>query len=159
MKKKFSKKKKPPGGKPANAKNQTKKDANKPNGSNGFKEGCWYCGMKNHMQKSCFKRKAANAPMVDQQGNPYASGAGVNSLTAFQMMQMQQQHQQQQLQQQQREQLEQLAEKTPFPHLASIQYAQSENGGGGVNSGWAANPYRSTGGGIENVPNGFPLNY
>jgi hypothetical protein len=161
LKKKFSKKKKSPGGKPANNRSQTKKDANKANGSNGShnKEGCWFCGMKNHLQKNCFKRKSANAPMVDQHGQPYASGAGVNSLTAMQMMQLQQQHQQQQLQQQQREQLEQLAEKSPFPHLASIQYAQSEQGGGGGNSGWASNPYRSTGGGFENVPNGFPLNY
>jgi hypothetical protein len=128
----------------------------KPKFSNGqnaasAKDGCRFCGNKGHMQRACFKRKAAGAPCVDQAGNPLP-GESVSSIENFQQfVQWQQQQLQQQREQQQRTATPFMAPGQQYAHADSI-----ERVGGGA---WAHNPYNVTGQGYENVPNGFPLKY
>jgi len=111
------------------------------------KDECRYCHMKGHMQRACFKRKAAGAPCVDQFGNPLP-GESVNSVTS------QQQQFQQWQQQQQQQQHHNASAFTSHPQHYAQMGAQ-----GGVGALWAHNPYTSQGGEYENVPSGFPLNY
>ena len=113
------------------------------------KDECRYCHAKGHMQRACFKRKAAGAPCVDQFGNPLP-GETVNSVTAqLQFEQWQQQQQQQQQQQ---------YNSAPALNPSQQHYAQM-GASGGVGALWAHNPYVNKGGEYENVPTGFPLNY
>ena len=109
---------------------------------------CRYCRAKGHMQRACFKRKAAGAPCVDQFGNPLP-GETVNAVTT----QQQQFEQWQQQQQQQPSQQQHNTYNYPPP-----QYAQM-GANGGVGALWTHNPYVNKGGEFENVPTGFPLNY
>ena len=112
---------------------------------------CRYCRVKGHMQRACFKRKAAGAPCVDQFGNPLA-GENVSAV-ATQQQQFEQWQQQQQQQQQQLSQQQHHSFNYPPP-----QYAQM-GANGGVGALWTHNPYVNKGGEFENVPTGFPLNY
>ena len=108
------------------------------------KDECRYCHMKGHMQRACFKRKAAGAPCVDQFGNPLP-GETVNNVSAHQQYDAWQQQQQHPL-------------NAPAYNNTPHQYAQM-GAAGGVGAVWAHNPYARQGGEFENVPNGFPLNY
>jgi hypothetical protein len=109
------------------------------------KDECRYCHVKGHMQRACFKRKAAGAPCVDQYGNPLP-GESVHGIST-------QQQQFEQWQQQQQQHFNGAAFNS-----APQQYAQM-GAAGGVGALWANNPYNNRGGEFENVPNGFPLNY
>ena len=111
---------------------------------------CRYCRAKGHMQRACFKRKAAGAPCVDQFGNPLP-GETVNGVTS-------QQHYEQWHSQQQQQQHQQHHLNAPAYNHAPQQYAQM-GAAGGVGALWTHNPYASQGGEFENVPTGFPLNY
>ena len=54
----------------------------KENGGAKSKVICRYCKKPGHVQKDCFARKKANAPMVDVNGKPYEDKKKVNSVDA-----------------------------------------------------------------------------
>jgi hypothetical protein len=95
-------------------------------GSRAQKSGaCRYCKKEGHYQAECYSRKAANAPMVDAQGNPFSTGGSrVHALQGGYAPQHQQQQQQ-----------HHLPQHNPYAH-----YMQGEQamGGGGVGAIWNA---------------------
>ena len=106
------------------------------------KDECRYCHMKGHMQRACFKRKAAGAPCVDQFGNPLP-GESINGVAS----------------QQQFEQWQQQQHLNASPYTSHPQHYAQMGAPGGVGALWTHNPYANQGGDYENVPSGFPLNY
>ena len=110
---------------------QPNKNRSGSNGQSGAKPGaCRYCKQEGHFQADCYSRKAAGAPMVDAQGQPFRSGGGVHALNASPQQHFQQQQQQQQF------------AYNPFAH-----YAQGDEQSGGVGAIWQSPPPSRWGGG------------
>ena len=113
-----------PGGKKASSNKPSKPNSAAATNNSDYNK-CRYCKIEGHLQKNCYSRIKANAPMVDKQGRPFQSNvAQIGGQPQQSLGQMG--HQQQQQQQQQYSQVNQFPPPpfNPFAHAGSTEQVE-----------------------------------
>ena len=107
-------KQKKTGGKTASPNKQSKSKAAAAANNSDYNK-CRYCKIVGHLQKNCYTRIQANAPMVDKQGRPFQSNVAQIGGQPQQFQSQPQQFQGQMMQTQQQQQQQQYGQVNQYP--------------------------------------------